>query len=280
MNNSPAVVSPSSFGPISLLPALTGSGPAMRWLLALAGVVLLARPVRAQYSDLDIGVRSEIVDKPFGKLDPKDWPVHSKVYGILPPQQIASQDKLVKSVDPKWLAALVVHELDTIGFQQAVKGQKPDIVITVLFGRGWLRNPYMAGSGPETAGGASSVPGIDSPSVTITGIPTQLFKEKGTGFEAKLQKAQYEKLCIRLTAWQYPTDPKAKPKQLWNTTMVLDDPDHRDLNAVATAMLAAGAPYFGKQIKDEEVDVTKPLPTGRVIVGTPEVVESPKPKEK
>ena len=95
-----------------------------------------------------------------------------------------------------------------------------------------------------------------------------------------MQKAQYEKLCIRLTAWQYPTDPKAKPKQLWHTTMIVDDPDHRDLNTIAAEMLAAGAPYFDKEIKEEEVDVNKPLPEGRVNLGTPEVVDPFKPREK
>ena len=58
--------------------------------------------------------------------------------------------------------------------------------------------------------------------------------------------------------------------------MVVDDPEHRDLNAIAEKMLAAGAPYFGRELKEEEVDVYKPLPEGRVNVGTPEVVEPKK----
>ena len=57
--------------------------------------------------------------------------------------------------------------------------------------------------------------------------------------------------------------------------MIVDDPDHRDLNAIAAEMLAAGAPYFDKEIKEEEVDIYKPLPEGRVNVGAPEVVEPP-----
>jgi len=252
-----------------------------RWLLAAGCLGCLAGAAGAQYNGLDISVRSEIADKPFGKSDPKDRPVHGKVYAIFAVNLIQSQDKLVKPVDATRLAGLVVHELDQHGYVRMLKGQQPDVLISVLYGRGWLRNPYLAGSGPETQGGASSVPGVGSPSVSITGIPTQLFKEMGTGFEAKLQKAQYEKLCIRITAWQYPTDAKAKPKQLWSTTMIVDDPDHRDLNTIAAAMLAAGSPYFDKEIKEEEVDITSPLPEGRVNVGPVEVVKDPlKPREK
>ena len=257
------------------------SHPAIRWWLAAGCLAGMAPLARAQYYDgLHIGVRSEIVDKPFGKSDPKDQPVHGKVYAIFAVQMIQSQDKLVNPVDANRLAGLVVQELDKHGYIRMLKGQKPDVLIHVLYGRGWLRNPYMAGSGPETPAGASSAGGLDQPSVTITGIPTQLFKEKGTGFEAKLQKAQYEKLCIRITAWQYPTDAKAKPRQLWNTTMIADDPDHWDLNTIAAGMLAAGGPYFDKEIKEEELDFTA-TPEGRVNVGAPEVVSDPlKPREK
>ena len=46
-------------------------------------------------------------------------------------------------------------------------------------------------------------------------------------------------------------------------------------------MLAAGAPYFDKEIKEEEIDVYRPISEGRVEVGTPEVIGDPlKPREK
>jgi hypothetical protein len=100
------------------------------------------------------------------------------------------------------------------------------------------------------------------------------------GFEAKATKASYEKLFILVRAWKYPPppDPKQKPEVLWVTTMLVDDPDHRDLNVIAKQMLEAGAPYFDREIKGEEVDVYKPLPEGHVKVGTPEVVEPAGPK--
>ena len=57
------------------------------------------------------------------------------------------------------------------------------------------------------------------------------------------------------------------------TIMVVDDPDHRDLNAVAAKMLEAGAPYFGKKIKDPEVEVHQPLPEVQINVGAPKVIQ-------
>ena len=115
----------------------------------------------------------------------------------------------------------------------------------------------------------------------ITGaFAQQLIDERTTGYQAKLQKASYEKLYIRITAWAYPTKNKTRAEMLWKTIMVVDDPDHRDLNAVAAKMLEAGAPFFDKEIKDPEADIFKPLPTGHVNVGTPVVGEpfGPKPK--
>ena len=114
-------------------------------------------------------------------------------------------------------------------------------------------------------------------SQVITGaFSQQLVDEKSPGYEAKLQKASYEKLYLRVIAWEYPRQPKAKAKMLWKTTMVVDDPDHRDLNAIAQKMFEAGAPYFDREIRDPEVEVYQPLPDGRVNVGTPEVVPAKK----
>jgi hypothetical protein len=46
-------------------------------------------------------------------------------------------------------------------------------------------------------------------------------------------------------------------------------------------MLAAGAPYFDKETKEEEAEISSPLPEGHVNVGTPEVIGDPlKPREK
>ncbi len=239
---------------------------------------------------MDIGVRSAVLDKPekptgkpeklTGKSDMQQAGELGKIYGILAIQPVHSEVKLVKPVDAGAIMDLLHHELNAHGFQRVGQGKHPEILLTVLYGRGYLVNPYMVDAGAETPGGASAVGGLDAPTNTITGMPTQLFKEKGTGFVAKAQKAQYEKLFIRVTAWRYPADPKAKLKQLWNTTITVDDPDHRDLNGVVAKMLEMGAPYFGKEITEPEIDIYAPVPEGHVNVGAPEVVETPATKGK
>jgi hypothetical protein len=214
---------------------------------------------------LDIGVRSS-VDKPFGGFHRQPPPVHGKVYLIAAVKEAPSPLKLVKRVDERGVVKALRQELNSRGYREITKDQTPEIVLTVVYGRGWLRNPYLA----DVIVNEMTNP----PTVTIIGgMPTQLLKEREVGFESKLQKAQFEKLFIRVTAWKYPSAPKEKPQELWKTTMNIDDPDNRDLNEVYKAMLAAGAPYFDREIAQEEVDVLKPLPEGHVKVGTPEIVK-------
>ena len=269
-------------------------------LVAVAGLALLALSARAQDSQLEIDVRTGVVDKSImwdGRAPAPGAGGHSKIYGILSVQEVKSVMKLVKPVDEKAIMELLGRELERNGFQRYAPGTKPDIVITVSYGRAELANPYIKGVGEQggngtvgaaTAGGnansagnalsgntgGQSGPGSNdsgATSVTITGgFATQLMDEKTPGFEAKLQKAAGEKLYIRVVAWSYPDGPDAE--MLWKTTMVVDDPDHRDLNTIAAKMLEAGAPFFDKEIKDREAEIYKPLPDGRVIVGTPEVV--------
>lgn len=249
-----------------------------RPLLSALFLGLLTTAARAdQVDELEVDVRSAIVDKPAGlkKSETPEAGTHGKVYGILAVQLIPTQDKMIKPVDAAKLLELVHHELQTHGFQPAPKGRKPEILLTVQYGRAYLNNPYF-GDTQEVEYQAGNLP---ERHLGITDL-TQSMKMKVAGMEAKTQKAEFEKLCIRVTAWAYPTDPKSHAKRLWNTIMIVDDPDHRDLNAVAAEMLAAGAAYFDRQIDDPEVEVYKPLPEGHVKVGTPEVVGSAPPKEK
>jgi len=239
-------------------------------LLAVVCAGLTAHPARAdQDNQLEINVRSEVKDKPIDKPLEKGAGNHGKIYAILAVQLIPEEERMVKPVDAQKLGDLVRHELDTHGFRTVVKGQSPDILITVQYGRAWLRNPYFGDA--QTA--QTQIFGLPKNTVTLATRTSP--RDTTTGFKAKAQKAEFEKLCIKLTAWQFMTDPKARAKRLWSTTMIVDDPDHRDLNAIAAEMLAAGAPYFDKEIKEEEVDIYKPLPEGRVNVGAPEVVEPP-----
>ena len=251
----------------------------VRALLALAGLAFAGTAAHAQ-EQLDVGIRSTVVDKPFGRVKSQLQTAkpHGKIYGIVLVKQVKSEGKLVKPVDESAILQLLSAELNTHGYTLVAPGKEPEIVLTVYYGRGFLSNPYqIEGGRTEVNGAASSVTGsggdtLPAPTVAITGMPTQLFKEMSHGYEAKLQKAGYEKLYIRVAAWAYPSDPKAKARQLWNTTMVVDDPEHRDLNAVVDKMLKAGVAFFDRDITEPEVDVYEPLPEGHVKVGTPEVV--------
>jgi len=263
---------------------LRRAGLALAVRLAAACCLGLAGgTARAQENELQVGVRSDV------KTTTAIWPEKTKtpgaaeygrIYGVLSVQPIKSDDRLVKPMDERALTTYLLHELDANGFREFKPGQQPDILLTVSYGRGTLHNPYIRDAGEMPAGTVQhppAGPGLDdTPTVSITGaFPLQLTDEKTPGYQEKLQRAQYEKLYIRVTAWNYPASPKDKSKILCKTIMVFDDPDHRDLNAVAAKMLEAGAPYFGKKIKDPEVEVHQPLPEVQINVGAPKVIEMP-----
>ena len=278
-----------------------GSLTASCLFLTAACLGLLAKTTRAQEQQLEVDVRPTVVDKQAiyaHTTKSPDEGGHSRIYGILSVDEIKSETQLYLPVNEDLITELLTAEMNKNGFQLYAPGTKPDIVLTVSYGRGELANPYIRGGGEQggnattgaaTAGAnsanASSALSGNAPgggvgsndsgatSVTITGaFANQLIDEKTPGFEAKLQKADGEKLFIRDTAWEYPAKAKAKSRMLWKTIMVVDDPDHRDLNAVAQKMFEAGVPFFDRQIQDREATIYKPLPDGHVNVGTPEVV--------
>ena len=244
-------------------------GPLIGFLLATGGLAAGASLASAQTEQANIGVRTTVVDgwvHPKGKQSADGG--HSKVYAVLAVAAVDQENKLVKPVDANAMLAILHRELAANGFKQVAKGDKPGVLLSVSYGRGYVRNPYDEGQGAIQRG----VDGI--PVITVIGDAKQLFEEAQAGYLAKQQKAQYEKLFIRVTAFAFPQEKDAKMKMLWKTIIVADDPDHRDLNALAETMLKVGAPLFDKEVADKEVDLYKPLPDGHVNVGTPEVVGS------
>lgn len=97
------------------------------------------------------------------------------------------------------------------------------------------------------------------------------------GYFEKVVSNSAEKLFIAIIAWQFPTTSREKPKEVWRTVMVTDDPD-QDLNLISEKMLAAGGGYFDHLIEDEEVTLPASVAEGHVTVGTPTVVEPAKAK--
>lgn len=213
-----------------------------------------------------IQVRSE-VDRPFEGWRKAKLKEHGKLYAIVAISESPSDEKLVRPVDEDKLLAILRVELTKRGFVEITPKQQPEILLTVTYGRGLLRNPYQ----DDSMVNDSSAP----PVVTITGaFPTQLIRQKEKDFEEKLQNANFEKLFIRVTAWKFPeraqgepTEKKIKPYQLWKTIVVTDDPANRDLNQFLEKMLAAGANFFDREIAKEEAEIVDTLPEGTVTVG-------------
>lgn len=224
---------------------------------------------------LTIAVRSS-VDRPFQGFRKAPIKEHGKLYHLAYIKEAKHEQKLIRPVDENLLRQHLAAELAKRGFREITGDELPDIVLTVHYGRGLLRNPYLA----DAMVNDTTTP----PTVTILGgMPTQLIKQKQHNYELKLQNANFEKLFIRVTAWAYPgaeDEPKPKkrqkPKALWKTTIVIDDPDNRDLNHFAEKMLSAGAKFFDREIAEEEAFIRTDLPEGHVKVGDARVVEDDK----
>ena len=215
----------------------------LRLMVLAAGVGLIPTAACAQPNQLEVNVRSKVAAKPLGAENLQAAPNHGPIYVVLAVQLIPAKQPLIKPVDAAVLKGRVEDALNTQGFSRLVKGQIPEVLFTVQYGRAWLNNAYSG------------------------------------GFEDRAQRAAREKLIIKLIAWQYFSDPKARARQLWSTTIVVDNPGYCDLNNVAEEMLAAGAPYFGRELNEEGVSLFQPLPEGRAKAGNLGVVEnSPRPK--
>ncbi len=228
--------------------------------------------------EFNINVRAD-VDRPYKGLGREPLREHGKVYAIVSIEQIDNpENKLVRPVNEYMLLKNLKRVLADHGFREAPDGTTPDIILTVLYGRGWLRNPYLDdGTINSYNGGIDGISTGGAPTVTIVGVPKDTLRHKDAFFEEKAQRAESEKLIINITAWQYPEPRKAgakkqKPRQYWRTTINTDDAD-QDLNALMEKMLRAGAVYFDKVIDKEEVTVSSALPEGHVNVGIPIVVD-------
>jgi hypothetical protein len=242
--------------------------------------VSAAKPARNSTEiTLDIDVRST-VDRPYQGLRKAPREEHGKLYAIVSLTDASGADPLIRPVKQNEMLKQLRQELARRGFREITPAEKPEIVLTVFYGRGYLRNPYLN----DVVMNETS----DPPTATILGaMPTQLMRQKEYGFEERLQKANFEKLFIRVTAWVYiepgtktPKGKKPKPRELWKTDMIVDDPAHRDLNLFIQEMFAAGSRYFDQEIEKEEVTVSTDLPEGRVTLGPLEFPEDDAAKAK
>lgn len=249
--------------------------------LALAATLSLA-PVsaRAEVNELRVSVRPTVEFK--GTKAPTNAELqqakaHQRIYVIAHMEGVKGFEKLVRPVNEPALAAELRKTLAANGYiEAAAHGPKPEIVLSVYYGRGWPPNIYL--------GAAQEVGNFDGPETFYRDVPN--YKDgpnsSGPGHEEKAQRASYEKLMILITAVKYPAKPLQPSEQLqrlWKTLMMVDDPDHRDLNGVMKEMLAAGGAFFG-QTSETEAEVWKPLPEGRVTLGETKVLDNEKPAPK
>ena len=245
--------------------------------LCLAGVLSFAGVMRAPSATaapsdegvplhLDVRARIERKWEGFRKLPAQPA---GKLYYLAQVKETPGGEKLIRPAEVPALAAQLRTELAKRGYQEIGPDQKPEVVLTVTFGRGFLRNPHM-----EDAMFDELTPG--TPTATITS-PKQMMRQHLFDAEGRLQKAQEEKLYVNISAWQFPAKAGEKPNLLWRTVVATDNPDTRDLNLAMPAMLAAGADYFDKDTPDGEVTINTTMPTGRVKLGPLEVLPDARP---
>jgi hypothetical protein len=251
-------------------------------------VVLLGSGHAQTAAGMQIGVRSGIDPAEKAKRDQdsvyaRNRAKYGQVYVLASVKEETWESKLIKPVDALAMAKEVKRQLQNQGFREAGPKEKPDIVITVRYGRGTMPDPYI---NPDF------LPITDTRKFTASqrvGLsdddPVNYFQvhEVFVGIDAKIAALDEEKLAIQIRAWKYPppADPKQKAELAWMTTMYADDPDHRDLNLIMPQLLAAGAPYFNRHLdREHPIEINTALPEGHVNVGAPVVGEpfGPKPK--
>jgi uncharacterized protein (DUF2267 family) len=125
-------------------------------LLTLALFLTLAARAQQNSSELDIAVRSGIdqVEKERRDHDPADSEDPTKRlrrYFLARVQEEENGQKLAHPVDAAAIAQELRRQLEARGFRRVQPNEKPEIIITVKYGRGQLSNPYADGS--NTFGG-------------------------------------------------------------------------------------------------------------------------------
>ncbi|MCX6945515.1 MAG: hypothetical protein NT173_12300 [Opitutales bacterium] len=105
-----------------------------------------------------INVRA-VVDRPFKGFGVEPLHEHGKSYAIVSIKQIDNPtNRLARPVNEFALLKNLRHVLATHGFREAPANTRPEIILTVLYGRGWLRNPYLDDSMiDELSGGIDGI---------------------------------------------------------------------------------------------------------------------------
>ncbi len=220
------------------------------WLVIGLGLAAIAVPAAEMPADegvpLSVDIRTS-VDQRWQGFRKGGAIAHGKRYLLASVKEAAGAVPLIRPVNEGELIRLVRSELGKHGFQEITREQKPEIVLTVNYGRGFLRNPHLEDAMVDETNSENTT------IVTITSL-AQLMRQREANFE-------------------YPEDRGEKPHFFWRAIMAVDNPDGRDLNRALPAMLAAGAGYFDRETKEPEVTINSTLPTGTVKLGPLDVIE-------
>ena len=188
--------------------------------LVASVLLVLSAPARAYEKDaLNIGVQSE-VEGAAAKPDHPSAPGTDKpvvTYFLAAPHEVWSKWQLLKPVDPKFVAQEVRKVLQPKGYRPALKGEKPDVVIMVLYGRGWVHNPYPV---PLTAPPGAFTSARDwNVRDVIKMQNSEAFVTSSSILNDKQVRDDQEKLFIIVASWVWdpPALLKHKGKQLWYT---------------------------------------------------------------
>jgi hypothetical protein len=237
-------------------------------LLLLAGGLLISARVRAADDSSPYRINlSSMVERAYTRFSKEPYREHGKRYAIISLAPVAEYP-LKRPVNEAALLAELRRALAVHGFHETESGKNPDIVLTVLYGRSHLVNPYTKDSIDVTPGG------VGVPMLVIGEVEARTISKPGGA--AKLIAAGAEKLFIAISAWQYPATQTEKPKLVWRTIVNTDDPDE-DLNLLSEKMLLAAAQFFDHPIEEPEITFSSDLPEGWVKIGDATVVDPAKP---
>lgn len=254
-------------------------------LSAACGGLVAGSVGRAQDSDLEINIRTT-VEVPLAKS-----PGGHPTFSMLPAVEVAAAERLARPVTEQTLVAvyrMLQAKLEAQGYVGVAGQTRPEVLITIQYGRGFLPNPYTQGmtlsEGQQVGGavgdlakgpgaGSDKMSGETGRTVMLRG-PGNYLRRREADFEGKMQSANQEKLFFTITAWRFASMQKgAKRERHWSTTIIVDDPDNRDLNKIHEQMIAAGAEFFDRRTEREEAEISTRIRNGRVEIGTARVVE-------
>jgi hypothetical protein len=204
---------------------------------------------------------SSTVERAYTRFSKEPYHEHGKRYVIISLTPWGVRRK--RPVNQQMLLAELRRALALHGFHEPEAGGKPDIVLTVLYGRGLLVNPFTKDSIEIDPYGASG------PSYWVSEWEARTMAMPG-GY-GKIIAAGAPKLFIAISAWQYPTSATEKPKLVWRTIVNTDDPDE-DLSLQSEKLLLAAAQFFDHPIDEPEITISSNLPEGWVKIGTPTVI--------